>query len=89
MKVSTQELDKAVSGGLAMAIETGETKPKVLLSMNQLVLRRGLTLLTAVLILIIGVTVHIACPLPEPYLQTQSNLTMDWSNFSTPNTTVQ
>lgn len=88
VKVSTQEQDKAVSGGPVMASETGKTKPKVLLSMNQLVLRRGLILLTAVLILIIGVTVHIACPLPEPYIQPHSNLTMDWRNFSTPNTTV-
>ncbi|XP_073727211.1 multidrug and toxin extrusion protein 1 [Misgurnus anguillicaudatus] len=88
VKVSSEEQDEAVSGGPVMASETREAKPKVLLSMNQLVLRRGLTLLTAVLILIIGVTVHIACPLPEPYLQTHRNLTMDWRNISTPNTTV-
>ncbi|XP_051533290.1 multidrug and toxin extrusion protein 1 [Myxocyprinus asiaticus] len=86
VRVSTQEQSKAESGGLAVASETGEAQPKVLLSMSQLVLRRGLTLLTGILILIAGVAVHIACPLPEPFIPSQSNLTMDWRNFSIPDT---
>ncbi|KAK7130825.1 hypothetical protein R3I94_016084 [Phoxinus phoxinus] len=77
VQVSTQEQGKTV-----MESESGEVRPKVLLSTNQLVLRRGLTLLTTVLILIAGIAVHVACPLPE----SQSNLTMDSKIFSTLNT---
>ncbi|KAK7143814.1 hypothetical protein R3I93_014848 [Phoxinus phoxinus] len=77
VQVSTQEQGKPV-----MESESGEARPKVLLSTNQLVLRRGLTLLTTVLILIAGIAVHVACPLPE----SQSNLTMDSKIFSTLNT---
>uniref|UniRef100_A0A8C1UZD7 Multidrug and toxin extrusion protein n=1 Tax=Cyprinus carpio TaxID=7962 RepID=A0A8C1UZD7_CYPCA len=80
VQVSTQEQSK-----LVMASEYGETQPKTLLSTNQLVLRRGLTLLTTVLILIAGVAVHVACPLPEPLSPHQSNLTMDSRIFSTSN----
>uniref|UniRef100_A0A8C1MPP5 Multidrug and toxin extrusion protein n=2 Tax=Cyprinus carpio TaxID=7962 RepID=A0A8C1MPP5_CYPCA len=80
VQVSTQEQSK-----LVMVSEYGETQPKTLLSTNQLVLRRGLTLLTTVLILIAGVAVHVACPLPEPLSPHQSNLTMDSRIFSTSN----
>ncbi|XP_057216528.1 multidrug and toxin extrusion protein 1 [Triplophysa rosa] len=87
MKVSTQDQEKAESG-LTLASETGEAPHKLLLSMNQLVLRRGLTLLTAVLILIAGIAIHITCPLPEPFIPPHSNLTINWSNFSTPDTFI-
>ncbi|XP_067279593.1 multidrug and toxin extrusion protein 1 [Pseudorasbora parva] len=79
VQVSTQE-----QGKLVMESEYGEAHPKVLLSTNQLVLRRGLALLTTVLILIAGITVHVVCPLPETFIPLQSNLTMDSNNFSTP-----
>ncbi|XDV39070.1 hypothetical protein PO909_008362 [Leuciscus waleckii] len=81
VQVSTQE-----QGKLVMESESGEARPKVLLSTKQLVLRRGLTLLTTVLILIAGIAVHVACPLPESFNRHQSNLTMDSKIFSTLNT---
>ncbi|XP_050949886.1 multidrug and toxin extrusion protein 1 isoform X1 [Labeo rohita] len=77
---STQEQVK-----LVMASEYGETQSKTLLSTNQLVLRRGLTLLTTVMILIAGVAVHVTCPLPETFSPHHSNLTKDSGNFSTSN----
>ncbi|XP_026051523.1 multidrug and toxin extrusion protein 1 isoform X2 [Carassius auratus] len=80
VQVSTQDQSK-----LVMASENGETQPKVLLSTNQLVLRRGLTLLTTVLILIAGVAVHVACPIPKSLGTHQSNLTIDSRNVSTSN----
>jgi len=49
------------------------------LSTTQLILRRGVTMFTAVALLAVGTTVHFLVPLP----QTQSvnnNFTMDWSN---------
>nr|AAH91970.1 Zgc:113362 protein [Danio rerio]AAI64191.1 Zgc:113362 protein [Danio rerio] len=77
IQVSTQDQDK-------LASECGEGQPKVLLSIKQLVLRRGLTLLITLLILIAGITVHVVCPLPEHSVQRQSNFTNDSGNFSTP-----
>uniref|UniRef100_A0A4W4GWM2 Multidrug and toxin extrusion protein n=1 Tax=Electrophorus electricus TaxID=8005 RepID=A0A4W4GWM2_ELEEL len=62
----------------------GEGRPKSLLSVPQLVLRRGLTLLAALLVLAAGVVVHLTCPLPEPFHQIKSNLTMEWWNYTTP-----
>lgn len=76
VQVSTQDQDK-------LASECGEAQPKALLSIKQLVLRRGLTLLTTILILIAGIAVHVACPLPEHVVQHQSNFTIDSGNFST------
>ncbi|XP_026874570.2 multidrug and toxin extrusion protein 1 [Electrophorus electricus] len=64
--------------------EPGEGRPKSLLSVPQLVLRRGLTLLAALLVLAAGVVVHLTCPLPEPFHQIKSNLTMEWWNYTTP-----
>lgn len=73
-------------GKLVMESESGKAQPKVLLSMNQLVLRRGLTLLTTLLILIAGIAVHVACPLPKNVIPHQSNLTVDSNIFYTTNT---
>ncbi|XP_048009363.1 multidrug and toxin extrusion protein 1 [Megalobrama amblycephala] len=81
VQVCTQEMGK-----LVMESESGKAQPKVLLSTNQLVLRRGLTLLTTLLILIAGIAVHVACPLPENFIPHQSNLTMDSNIFYTTNT---
>ncbi|XP_068173891.1 solute carrier family 47 member 4 [Antennarius striatus] len=49
------------------------------LSVTQLIIRRVFTLLVAVAILAVGVTVHYIVPLPEP-LPTKANLTVDWIN---------
>lgn len=59
----------------------GDTKQ---LSVTQLILRRGLTLLVSVLILAIGVAFHIAFPVPEPSAQSRANFTLNWANASTP-----
>uniref|UniRef100_A0A8C4GS86 Multidrug and toxin extrusion protein n=1 Tax=Dicentrarchus labrax TaxID=13489 RepID=A0A8C4GS86_DICLA len=60
------------------------TKPQLLLSVTQLILRRGLIFLILVLILVIGVAFHIAFPSPEPSAQRWANLTLHWANDSTP-----
>ena len=60
-----------------------ESRTETELSMSQLVLRRGLTLLLLLVILATGVAVHLACPPPEPSMQSRSNLTLlDWANYS-------
>ncbi|XP_062340869.1 multidrug and toxin extrusion protein 1 [Osmerus eperlanus] len=69
---------EAEGGGVAPESQT-ETE----LSMSQLVLRRGLTLLVLLVILATGVAVHLACPPPKPSIQSRSNLTLlDWANYS-------
>ncbi|KAI4877821.1 hypothetical protein NFI96_016321 [Prochilodus magdalenae] len=80
-----QEKDKSGNNGVVDEEEV-EGRPKKLLSIQQLLLRRGLTLLSAVLILAIGVVVHLVCPAPEPFVQVKSNLTTDWWNYTTPAT---
>lgn len=51
------------------------------LSTSQLIIRRGLTTLAAVLVLAAGTAVHLTVPLPEvPY----TNHTLDWENFTSP-----
>lgn len=59
------------------------TKPQALLSVTQLILRRGLVLLVSVLILAIGVAFHLGFPPPEPTAQSKTNLTLNWANDST------
>ncbi len=59
-----------------------EEKPAVLLSTAQLILRRGLTTLAALLILAVGVAVHLIVPLPEISYGAGANFTLD-SNFTT------
>ncbi|XP_066501691.1 multidrug and toxin extrusion protein 1 [Hoplias malabaricus] len=83
--VNAKEQEKDESGKAEVKNEEGgESRPKKLLSIPQLVLRRGLTLLTAVLILTIGVVVHLTCPPPEPFVQVKSNLTLVWGNYTSP-----
>ncbi|XP_029029289.1 multidrug and toxin extrusion protein 1 isoform X1 [Betta splendens] len=55
-----------------------------LLSVSQLILRRGLTGLLLALILAAGVAVHIAVPAPEPSAHSRANLSLTWANDSTP-----
>ncbi len=59
-----------------------EEKPAVLLSSAQLILRRGLTTLAALLILAVGVAVHLIVP-----LAVRANTTLD-SNFTTPSSLI-
>ena len=63
-------------------------KPNAKLSLTQLIIRRGLTLLTTVLILAVGITVHFVFPPPEVSAQNRSNFTTDWANNSTPTPTA-
>uniref|UniRef100_A0A3B4YE52 Multidrug and toxin extrusion protein n=1 Tax=Seriola lalandi dorsalis TaxID=1841481 RepID=A0A3B4YE52_SERLL len=72
--VNTQDLHK----------NNASTKPQALLSVTQLILRRGLTFLVSFLILAIGVVCHIAFPAPEPSAQSRANFTLNWANASTP-----
>ncbi|XP_053176185.1 multidrug and toxin extrusion protein 1-like [Scomber japonicus] len=53
------------------------------LSTAQLILRRGLTMFAAVLLLVVGACVHFLVPLPET-LSLQANFTMDWINTTYP-----
>ncbi|KAI3373657.1 hypothetical protein L3Q82_022262, partial [Scortum barcoo] len=76
------------AGGAGLDAEqsknTSNTKPHVLLSVTQLILRRGLAVLISVLILAVGVACHFAFPVPEPSAQTRANFTLNWANDSTP-----
>ncbi|KAM7398045.1 hypothetical protein PAMA_006081 [Pampus argenteus] len=63
---------------------TSSTKPPALLSVTQLILRRGLCALVSALILVICIAIHIAFPKPEPSAQSQANFTLNWANDSTP-----
>uniref|UniRef100_A0A673ACC1 Multidrug and toxin extrusion protein n=1 Tax=Sphaeramia orbicularis TaxID=375764 RepID=A0A673ACC1_9TELE len=49
------------------------------LSTAQLILRRGLTVLGVVALLVVGITVHFLVPLPKTP-PTEANFTMDWIN---------
>ncbi|KAM9846557.1 multidrug and toxin extrusion protein 1 [Aulostomus maculatus] len=61
-----------------------KTKSQERLSVNQLILRRGLTVLVSVSILALGVAFHFAFPAPEPSAKSQENFTLSWANDSTP-----
>ncbi|XP_068456446.1 multidrug and toxin extrusion protein 1 [Clinocottus analis] len=60
------------------------TKSPALLSVTELILRRGLIVLVSVLILVIGVVIHIAFPVQEPSIQSRANFSQNWTNDSTP-----
>nr|XP_055052613.1 solute carrier family 47 member 4 isoform X1 [Misgurnus anguillicaudatus] len=62
-----------------------EEKPTDLLSTSQIILRRGLTTLAALLILAVGVVVHLKVPLPE--VSHWANFTLD-SNLTTATTPI-
>ncbi|MEQ2256763.1 hypothetical protein ILYODFUR_027445, partial [Ilyodon furcidens] len=64
--------------------ESSGNKAAEKLSTSQLIMRRGLTLLFSVLILITGVAFQIAFPVPEPHAQSVANFTLNLVNFSTP-----
>ncbi|XP_058483892.1 multidrug and toxin extrusion protein 1-like [Solea solea] len=65
--------------------EDGEqSKPEALLSVTQLILRRGLTLLALILALLVGVAFHVAFPAPELSAHSRANFTLTWANVSNP-----
>lgn len=72
------------AGGTEGDAEQSKTKPETVLPVTQLILRRGLTLLVTVLILVIGVIFHVAFPMPEPTVHSSANFTLSWANYSTP-----
>ncbi|KAM6983890.1 multidrug and toxin extrusion protein 1 [Tautogolabrus adspersus] len=76
----------AAGGADGDAEQSKNTKPQKLLSISQLILRRGLILIVSFLILIIGVAFHIAFPAPEPSVQSRANFTLNWANDSTATT---
>lgn len=71
---------------LSVTQEGGMSKQNRL-STSQLIIRRGLTAFTAVLILSVGMTVHLVLPLPEVASFTNSTLDIENSTLSTPITT--
>uniref|UniRef100_A0A674ESP5 Multidrug and toxin extrusion protein n=1 Tax=Salmo trutta TaxID=8032 RepID=A0A674ESP5_SALTR len=58
-------------------VKREDGSPNGMLSTTQLVLRRGLTVLAAIVILAVGTCVHLLLPLP---ISSWSNLSVDWSN---------
>lgn len=60
----------------------GAERPRAHLSTTQLLLRRGLTVLAAVGLLVVGVSVHLVLPLPETLQVPGGNLTVSWINTS-------
>lgn len=72
-------VDGYLSVGTECHEENMETRLKAgHLSTTQLILRRGLTLLVAVGLLAVGVSVHFLVPLPVR--PTDANFTLDWIN---------
>ncbi|XP_028277136.1 multidrug and toxin extrusion protein 1 isoform X2 [Parambassis ranga] len=65
-------------------MNTATTQPQALLSITQLILRRGLVLLISFLILAVGVALHFAFPPPDPSVHSRANYTLNWANVSTP-----
>ncbi|XP_034057569.1 multidrug and toxin extrusion protein 1 isoform X1 [Gymnodraco acuticeps] len=61
-----------------------DTKTITLLSVTELILRRGLILVISVLILATGVAFHFAFPVPEFSAKNSANFTLNWNNDSTP-----
>ncbi|KAA8586949.1 hypothetical protein FQN60_000785, partial [Etheostoma spectabile] len=75
---------RGAEGDADQSKKTSSTKTQGLLSVSELILRRGLTFLGSVLILAIGVAFHIAFPVPEPSAHSTANFTLNWANDSSP-----
>lgn len=83
--VSSQDQDEGLNHTVVNEgpnVTQVEEKPSVLLSTAQLILRRGLITLAALLILAVGVAVHLIVP-----LAVRANTTLD-SNFTTPSSLI-
>lgn len=80
LKADRAEVDNNAApsraAGEAERSEATSGQPPVMLSLTQLVLRRGLILLVLVLILAAGVTLHVAFPVPEPTIPSGVNGTL-------------
>lgn len=83
LKTPNEAEDNNTSAG-TMEDAKQSARPNSVLSITQLILRRGLAVLILVLILITGVLFHIAFPVPERSALSKMNVTMDWVNISTP-----
>ncbi|XP_060941418.1 multidrug and toxin extrusion protein 1 [Limanda limanda] len=75
---------RGAGGDAEQSKHTTNTKTQELLSVTQLILRRGLVVSAMVLILAVGVAFYIVFPAPEPSTQSMSNFTLNWANVSTP-----
>ncbi|XP_072302215.1 multidrug and toxin extrusion protein 1 [Eucyclogobius newberryi] len=60
------------------------SKTEAALSVSQLILRRGFTLLISVLVLLIGIAFYISFPPPELLKHSRANSTLNWANGTTP-----
>uniref|UniRef100_A0A8D0D114 Multidrug and toxin extrusion protein n=1 Tax=Sander lucioperca TaxID=283035 RepID=A0A8D0D114_SANLU len=78
---------KGAEGDAEQRKKTSSTKTQALLSVSELILRRGLIFLVSVLILAIGVAFHIAFPVPEPSAHSRANFTLNRANDSSPTPT--
>lgn len=83
LKMLHEAEDNNTNAGTVEDAKQG-AKSNSVLSITQLILRRGLAILVLVLILITGVVFHIAFPVPERSALSKMNVTMDWVNVSTP-----
>uniref|UniRef100_A0A8C8HX31 Multidrug and toxin extrusion protein n=1 Tax=Oncorhynchus tshawytscha TaxID=74940 RepID=A0A8C8HX31_ONCTS len=77
MSVSTEGQEDLRGSNGTPEVQKEDGSPRALLSTTQLVLRRGLTVLAAIVILAVGTSVHLLLPLP---ISSWSNLSVDWSN---------
>ncbi|TKS82927.1 Multidrug and toxin extrusion protein 1 [Collichthys lucidus] len=75
---------RGTEGDVEQNKNTPNIKSEELLSIRQLILRRGLTVLVSALVLAIGIALHFAFPAPEPSVQSMANFTLNWANDSTP-----
>ncbi|XP_038817685.1 multidrug and toxin extrusion protein 1-like [Salvelinus namaycush] len=77
ISVSTEGQEDLRGSNGTPEVKREDGSPSGLLSTTQLVLRRGLTVLAAIVILVVGTSVHLLLPLP---ISSWSNLSVDWSN---------
>ncbi|KAG7484774.1 hypothetical protein MATL_G00054270 [Megalops atlanticus] len=82
--VSTQEQGQGAGGREEQGEPEGDSPPNAPLSVTQLVLRRGLTVLAAVVMLAVGMGLRLAYPPPDGLTQPWGNLTLDAENSSFP-----
>ncbi|KAJ0062039.1 hypothetical protein NL108_015279, partial [Boleophthalmus pectinirostris] len=61
-----------------------DSKTESALSVSQLILRRGFTLLILILMLLIGIAFYITFPPPDFVMPSQANFTLNWANGTTP-----
>uniref|UniRef100_A0A8C7HIE8 Multidrug and toxin extrusion protein n=1 Tax=Oncorhynchus kisutch TaxID=8019 RepID=A0A8C7HIE8_ONCKI len=77
MSVSAEVQGDLRGSNLTPEVQKEDGSPRALLSTTQLVLRRGFTVLAAIVILAVGTSVHLLLPLP---ISSWRHLSVDWSN---------